>query len=108
MALHIPQLASLDKNMMHYVYLLRSYKTGKFYLGCTKDIQRRLNEHNNGLSRSTRGRGPFEVIYYEAYKFREDAENREMTLKRNPTLIKRLKGRLKVTLALASSQLGDV
>ena len=43
-------------------------------------IQRRLEEHNRGENFSTSWRGPFELVYYEAYKSLEDARERELAL----------------------------
>ena len=56
---------------MYYVYLLRSRRNGRCYLGWTTDLQRRLCQHNEGESRATRGRGPYELLYYEAYRHQE-------------------------------------
>jgi putative endonuclease len=55
---------------MFYVYILRSKKSGRLYTGHTRDIDKRLAEHNSGLSKSTKGRGPFELIYKEEYQTR--------------------------------------
>ena len=67
---------------MFYVYLLRSLKDGKLYIGFTSDIKKRPDEHNSGKSRSTKSRRPFELIYFEAYKAKKDAQKREAMLKR--------------------------
>jgi len=37
---------------MFYVYILRSEKTKKYYVGSTQDVANRLREHNNGETRS--------------------------------------------------------
>lgn len=66
---------------MNYVYVLKSLKDNDLYIGSTTDLKRRLREHNTGKSFSTSWRGPFELIYYEAYKSLEDARNREKALK---------------------------
>lgn len=66
---------------MFYVYLIKSKKDGELYTGFTNDLKRRLLEHNQGLNESTKYRGPFELIYYEAYKSEEDARAREHNLK---------------------------
>lgn len=66
---------------MFYVYILKSLKDGKLYIGFTRDLRKRLKEHNSGVSRSTKSRTPFELVYYEAYKSRSDAEKREKMLK---------------------------
>lgn len=66
---------------MYYVYILQSLKDKKLYVGFTDDLKRRLNEHNEGLSFSTKGRRPFILIYYEAYIDRKDAIARERFFK---------------------------
>jgi putative endonuclease len=66
---------------MNYVYVLKSNVDGELYIGSTTDLKRRLREHNTGKSFSTSWRGPFELIYYEAYKTLEDARAREKALK---------------------------
>jgi len=67
--------------MFYYTYILKSKKDGNFYTGSTKDLRKRLMQHNNGLSTYTKGRGPFEVIYYEACLEEEKARSRELYLK---------------------------
>ena len=68
-------------NDMEYVYILRSTKDCKWYTGCTKDMRKRFSQHNDGKVASTKGRGPFELIYYEASLNKEDAFAREKYLK---------------------------
>lgn len=67
--------------VMFYTYILRSKKNGKWYTGSTSDLRKRFKEHNAGKARFTRGRGPFELIYYEACHDEEDAKSREKYLK---------------------------
>jgi len=84
---------------MQYVYVIRSKKDKKWYTGCAKDVRKRFNEHNEGKVVSTKGRGPFELIYYEASVSKEDAFAREKYLKTG--MGKRyLKNRLKRFLSL--------
>ena len=66
---------------MFYVYLLHSTKDNGFYIGFSTDLKRRLSEHTRGASFATKSRGPWKLIYYEAYTEREDAEGREKFLK---------------------------
>jgi len=66
---------------MFYVYLLHSAKDNGFYIGFSTDLKRRLSEHTRGASFATKSRGPWKLIYYEAYTEREDAEGREKFLK---------------------------
>ena len=76
-----------------FVYLLRSSKDGNFYVGWTTDLKRRLEEHNAGLTRSTKNRRPFELLYYETYSSPKLAKNRERALKRNPNMLFHFKKR---------------
>ena len=66
---------------MYYVYVMRSKRDKKFYTGFTGDLQNRLREHNTGRVPSTKERGPFELIYYEACLNEQDALAREKYLK---------------------------
>jgi len=64
-----------------YVYVLRSESDSGFYIGFSTDLKRRLSEHKRGASFATKSRGPWKLIYYEAYTEHEDAEGREKFLK---------------------------
>ena len=62
---------------MYTVYVLRSMKDGKRYIGYTsKDPSERLNEHNAGMSQWTRTKRPFELIYSEKFSDIEIASAR--------------------------------
>ena len=67
--------------MFYYTNLLKSKKDGKMYTGITKDLRKRLAEHNAGKSMYTKGRGPFVLIYYEACLLEDKARSRELYLK---------------------------
>jgi len=62
-------------------YVLRSLSSGSLYIGSTGDFSRRLNEHQSGLSRYTRNRGPWEVVLAEHFSTRAEAMKREKLLK---------------------------
>jgi putative endonuclease len=66
---------------MHYVYVLRSVKDGGFYIGYSTDLRRRITEHAAAASFATSFRGPWKLIYDEAYLDRDDALGRERYLK---------------------------
>jgi putative endonuclease len=66
---------------MFYTYVIRSKKDFHLYTGSTKDLRKRFREHNDGKVVSTRGRGPFELIYYEGCINEQDARMREKYLK---------------------------
>ncbi|MDZ4226376.1 MAG: GIY-YIG nuclease family protein [Patescibacteria group bacterium] len=66
---------------MWYVYVLRSLKSSYWYTGSTKDLRKRFSQHQKGQSTWTKGRGPYELIYYEACLDQDDARSREKYLK---------------------------
>jgi len=55
------------------VYILISEKDGGYYYGYTSNLAERLTHHNNGLVRSTKGRVPFKIHYYEEFKTKTEA-----------------------------------
>ena len=54
-----------------YVYVLKSAKDGNNYVGFTKDLKKRLKEHEKGLV----------LIYFEGCLNQQDATHREKYLK---------------------------
>ena len=84
---------------MIYTYVIQSKKDRKWYTGSTLDLRKRFQQHNNNEVSSTKGRGPFELIYYEACINEEDARVREKYLKSGPGK-RYLKNRLKRFLSL--------
>lgn len=53
--------------MFYYLYVLKSEKDKKLYIGKTKDLRTRVKKHMDGGVLSTKGRRPLTLIYYEAY-----------------------------------------
>jgi len=84
---------------MFYTYVLRSKKDSRWYTGATDDLRKRFKRHNNNEVTATKGRGPFELIYYEACFNKNDAFAREKYLKSGPGK-RYLKNRLKRFLSL--------
>ena len=67
---------------VYYVYILRSLKTGRFYIGHTDDLARRMEEHNTGRGgRYTRQNGPWTLLYSETHPDKVSAVRRERYLK---------------------------
>jgi len=62
---------------MYWVYILKSLKDSKRYIGYTNDLMRRINEHNSGLVKSTKNRKPLILIHTEEYSTKEAAAERE-------------------------------
>lgn len=66
---------------MTYVYVLYSTKDGLLYTGCTSDLRKCFEMHNNGQVAATRERKPLTLIYYKACTSKYDAFRREKYLK---------------------------
>ena len=66
---------------MFSVYILKSLKDGKFYIGQTANIPSRLEYHLRGHVKATRNRRPLELIYNESFETRAQAMIREKYLK---------------------------
>ncbi|MEQ8472135.1 MAG: GIY-YIG nuclease family protein [Marinoscillum sp.] len=66
---------------MYMVYVLKSVGFGRHYTGMTDNLERRLEEHNNGKTKSTRAYKPWVIVYSEEYQTREEARIREKYLK---------------------------
>lgn len=52
---------------MYAVYILKSLKDGRTYVGCSKDLDNRIKEHNAGEVKSTKSRTPFILWYKEEF-----------------------------------------
>ena len=67
---------------MFTVYVLKSLRNGKRYVGSTeKEALIRLREHNYGSNKWTRENGPFKLIYTEQFEIKSEALKREKFLK---------------------------
>ena len=63
------------------MYILASETTGRCYIGCAECVGTRVAEHNAGKVTSTRGRGPWTVVYTEECEDRVAATRREREIK---------------------------
>lgn len=66
---------------MYCVYVLRSLKDDRFYIGQTKNLTERLKCHQRGKVNSTRNRRPLELIISKEYPTRSEAVKNEIYLK---------------------------
>ena len=73
--------------MSFFVYILRSERSGRFYIGHTENIEKRLLEHNTGRVAATRSKGPWELVYSQSFATRSEAARRE-------TQVKQMKSRI--------------
>ena len=67
---------------MAFAYILQSETTGRFYVGSTNDLDRRLSEHARNHTPSTRNRSPWKLVYQEAFPSLPEARRRESEIKR--------------------------
>ncbi len=67
---------------MFTVYILKSLKNSKRYIGYTsKDVETRLKEHNSGCNKYTKNNGPYKIFHTEVYDNKTEAMRREKFLK---------------------------
>ena len=68
---------------MNYVYILKSQRNTKRYIGyTTRDVQKRLCEHNNcGTGQWTRRNGPFDLVFAQECDTKKEARELEKFLK---------------------------
>ncbi len=78
---HLQSRGKLTPSIMFFVYLLRSQRTGRLYVGFTSDVAHRLGQHNQDVTKSTKGQGPWELVYQERFETRAEAMRRERFFK---------------------------
>jgi putative endonuclease len=67
--------------MLYRVYVLHN-RERKFYIGLSDDVERRLQQHNSGVSTWTRGKGPWTLIWQSTEMSLPEARKLELLLKR--------------------------
>ena len=68
--------------MNFFVYIIYSISVDKFYIGYTSDLEKRLSEHNGGISVYTSKASDWCLMYFEPWPSRELAMKREKEIKR--------------------------
>ena len=63
---------------MFYIYVLKSLKDNKTYVGYTNNFQQRLYKHNSGQVKSTKFRRPLELLFSEEFNTSVEARKREL------------------------------
>ena len=66
---------------MAYVYILISKSKSKYYVGCTTNLQKRLQRHNAGYVYSTKRILPVELAFKQYYQSMGEARMVEKKLK---------------------------
>jgi len=67
--------------MAYIIYAIKSSVDNRIYVGLTRNLEKRIKEHNQGRTKSTKGFRPWFLIYKEIVETREEARNREKFLK---------------------------
>ena len=66
---------------MYFVYILKSKDHNKYYTGQSKNLRKRIEEHNAGKTKSIKPYIPYELIYFETFDHRAEAVEREQYFK---------------------------
>jgi putative endonuclease len=64
-----------------YVYILQSKVDLSFYVGQTEDLEIRLTKHNEGGSKYTSSKIPWDLVYFEEFDTRSESVRREREIK---------------------------
>ena len=68
---------SKGNEMSSYMYILKC-SDGSFYTGSTRELDKRVQEHNMGMGANyTKKRRPVELVYFEEFQRVDDAFARE-------------------------------
>jgi putative endonuclease len=59
--------------MEYYVYILQSQKDQSYYIGTTGDLSQRIERHNQGRSKYTKHKRPWNLVYVEDHPDRSSA-----------------------------------
>ncbi len=66
---------------MYYVYAIKSLSRYYIYVGISDNLERRINQHQEGYNKTTKPYQPFTLIYSEKCNNRMEARKREKYLK---------------------------
>jgi len=77
-----PTETSALSKIMPCVYILKSLRDGRYYIGSTVDLRIRLKHHLGGYTPSTRRFGEIELMFYQNYSTLKQARQIEKRLKK--------------------------
>ena len=77
---------------MHFIYILKSEKNDRYYIGSTGDVEKRLFEHNSGKTKSLKYLRPLKIVFQKSFLNENEARKIERKLKKfkNRTIIDRI------------------
>ncbi|MEK7183512.1 MAG: GIY-YIG nuclease family protein [Patescibacteria group bacterium] len=67
---------------MAWVYILQGKTNGRFYVGSTSDLQRRLEQHAAGHTQTTDRMGPTDLVLSQKYPSLKEARTIERKIKK--------------------------
>ena len=67
--------------MKWFVYVLRSINFERNYIGFSRNVSKRLRQHNSGKTKSTKPYLPWKILFSEEFSSKEEALKREKFLK---------------------------
>ena len=68
--------------MQYYTYILQSQKDGRFYIGQTQDVSKRLERHNAGSENYTSKFMPWKIVWFKTFDDRKKSYKLEQILKK--------------------------
>jgi putative endonuclease len=66
---------------MPFVYILKSLRDNRFYIGSTINLDNRIKHHKAGFTPSTKRFGEIELVYSQKYETLSEARTIERRLK---------------------------
>ena len=67
---------------MYFVYILQNEKNGRYYVGSTGDLNRRILEHNSGKTKSLKYLIPLKIVFKKEFNEKLKARQIEKKLKK--------------------------
>jgi putative endonuclease len=68
--------------MAYHVYIIYSAKLDRYYVGYSEDLDKRLEQHNSGISVFTSSVNDWKLRHEELFSSREEAMKREKEIKK--------------------------
>jgi len=73
-------------NMTYWVYIIQSQSSGRYHCGCSDNVERRVNQHNDPEYRGSRTtkvfHGPWNIIWTHECSTRSEAVLLERKIKK--------------------------
>jgi len=66
---------------MFFAYVIKSVNGEYLYKGHCENLDKRIAQHNSGMTKSNKKYAPFELVYYEEFENKVEAISRERYFK---------------------------